>query len=181
MSWSYLSHVRTCRNFRLEADKGGKTGGSNSAPTVAELTTKVTDLEAQKVKADADLKAATELGEKAEADLKTERAKSEKLEADLKLANEKTTKLETDLKSEQEKSTKLDVDLKAANDKSTKAEADLKAADERAEQRLREIDARNGGTVPNKKPGAGDHTTTQEPDASETPQNRLAALINSKR
>jgi chromosome segregation ATPase len=150
------------------ADKASG-GGSDVAPTIKQQletaqarVAELEPLEGKVTKLEGDLKAATE--------------NASEIGGDLKAANEKVTALEGDLKVAGEKATKLEGDLKAANEKTEKAESDLKTADERAETKLREIDAKNGGTLPSKQADAGDHTQ-EKSKADGTPRERLAGIF----
>lgn len=170
-------HYQCGNSFsRLFLQAEGKAGGGsetlpikqqleNANARVAELEPKAKEADDLKTKlSDAEGKVTALEGEKAQ------------LTQNLADANTKVTGLET-------KVTALDGDLKAANQKATdataakdKAEADLKTTDERTETRLREISARNGGTLPPKAAGAGDHTQ-EETKADATPREKLAGIF----
>lgn len=157
------------RTLMLNADKGGGSGGGEQKPmNVAELTQRVKDLETEKQTLDTKLKEANQAKDDAT-------AAQQKAEGERDVAN---TAKDDAIKAQQKAESDRDAANTAKDDAinaQTKAETDLKTADERAEQKLREIDAKNGGTLPPKKPGAGDHTVDQPADQSLPPMKRLAA------
>jgi len=89
----------------------------------------------------------------AEADYLAEVEKSSKLETERNDLKVKVGELEKNLSAQTEANTTLKTKLEDAQKLSEKSAADLNTADERAETRLREISARNGGTIPGKDVG----------------------------
>lgn len=162
------------------ADKGGGAGSGESQkpPTVPELTQKVKDLEAEKLSLEGKVTEANTAKDNAI-------AAQQKAEGERDVANTaKDTAIAAQQKAEGEreqavkdKTAAETAKADAVKDKE-KAEADLKNTDERTEARLRELSAKNGGTLPPKQQGAGDHTVTDKPDdKTKTPVQRLASTI----
>lgn len=90
------------------------------------------------------------------------------------------TQLTTDLAAANAAKTALTTDLATANTAKTKAEADLKTADERAETRLREISAKNGGTLPPKDHNAGTAQTGGNEKPKLTGRAKTVAYFHSR-
>ncbi len=161
--------------FFFDSEKGGKSG-SQAAPTVADLTQKVTDLEAQKTRLEGELQTAKDATAAETLKVTNLTADKTRLEGELQTAKDATaaeTLKVTDLTAEK---TRLEGELQTSKAAKDKAEADLKTADDRAETKLYEISARNGGTLPPKKAGAGDHTQDQT-KSDATPRQKLAGIF----
>jgi chromosome segregation ATPase len=92
------------------------------------------------------------------------------------LEGEKAT-LTTDLATANSDKTKLTTDLATANTAKATAIAERDKADERAETRLREISAKNGGTLPPKDHNAGNSQTGGKPENKLTGREKTIAYL----
>jgi chromosome segregation ATPase len=174
----YFLRANPWAKFFMEPDKGGSSGGGSQKPlTVVELTQRVQALEGEKTTLTTerdDLKAKVGTLEAEKATLTTER---DDLKAKVgTLEGEKAT-LTTDLATANSDKTKLTTDLATANTAKTNAEAALVTADERAETRLREISAKNGGTLPPKDHTAGNSQTGGKPENKLTGREKTIAYL----
>ncbi|MGA3170359.1 MAG: hypothetical protein ABSE62_05040 [Chthoniobacteraceae bacterium] len=143
------------------------------APTVPQLTARITELEGQLStanqradKGDADLKIATEASTKLTTDLTTANQRADKADADLKVATDASAKLTTDLDASK-------LSLAEANTAKTTAETNLKTSDDRAELKVRELYAANGLVLPKVKATVAGEVAATDPAL--TPRQRLAA------
>jgi|694.fasta_scaffold01691_15 chromosome segregation ATPase len=112
------------------------------------------------------------------------KAKVTDIEANLNAASVKVLALEgekatltKDLATANSDKTKLTTDLATANTAKANAEAALVTADERAETRLREISAKNGGTLPPKDHTAGNSQTGGKPENKLTGREKTIAYL----
>jgi chromosome segregation ATPase len=112
------------------------------------------------------------------------KAKVTDIEANLNAASVKVLALEaekatltTDLATANTAKATLITDLATANTAKANAEAALATADERAETRLREISAKNGGTLPPKDHTAGTGQTGGKPETKLTGREKTIAYL----
>ena len=159
--------------FFYTADKGGNGSAENKPQTVAELAAKVKELEAENSKVSGERDQAVK--DKDAAIAAQQKAEGERDQA----VKDKDAAISAQQKAEGERdqATKNKGEAVAAKEK---AEADLKTADQRAEQKLREIDAKNGGTLPGKQAGAGDHTSTDAKTQGLTGMKKATAYFAAK-